>query len=179
MPGVSPIRTTFFTLWCWVSWLLNGLAWRMTWSCHSQVRHRLGRGSDAVRMAGSSTDTLSPTEVGALSMAVHPAIASCLSLCLASAGGQAWSLQLVLWTDTLSPAEAGSLSSVGPVHQAVVIMFLPLPISSDLPRCWWVCQHRVSSHSLTHLTFACLLTLRKYPRFTSAALLDISMRETS
>ena len=94
MPGVSPIRTTFFTLWCWVSWLLNGLAWRMTWSCHSQVRHRLGRGSDAVRMAGSSTDTLSPTEVGALSVAVHPAIASCLSLCLASAGGQAWSLQL-------------------------------------------------------------------------------------
>ena len=60
-------------------------------------------------MAGSSTDTLSPTEVGALSVAVHPAVGSCLSLYLASAGGQAWSLQLVLRTDTLSPADVGAL----------------------------------------------------------------------
>ena len=29
----------FHQMWCWDSWLLNGLAWRMAWSCHSQVKH--------------------------------------------------------------------------------------------------------------------------------------------
>ena len=59
-----------------------------------------------------------------------------------------------------------------------------------IPRALWLtlrvrqhCHWRVNQDSVTHfihhLTFACLLTLRKYPRFTSAALLDISMRETS
>ena len=33
----------FHQRWCWVSWLLNGLAWRMAQSCYSQVNHRGGQ----------------------------------------------------------------------------------------------------------------------------------------
>ena len=62
-PGVSPIRTTFPSKWCRVRWFLNGLAWRMALSCHSQVNHR-GGGSDATLLPGSWTGQPQPHRCG-------------------------------------------------------------------------------------------------------------------
>ena len=160
----------FHQMWCWVSWLLNaervGLENDMSFSSSPWALLGIGCGSygwfydwhPQPHWSGSIVGG-SPPSCRIVSLPL-PSLGRGSSVVIA-AGSLEWHLQ---------PRWSGS---------TVVIMFLPLPISSDLPRCWWVCQHRVSSHSLTHLTIACLLTRRNCPRFTAATLCDLCMWESN
>ena len=81
-PGLSPIWITFPSKWCRIRWFLNGLAWEMALSCHSQVNH-WGGGSVVTRYAWFLDRTPSaPQIMGALSVACHPSGGWCLSISL-------------------------------------------------------------------------------------------------
>ena len=118
---------------------MNGLAWRMIWSYHSQD-NGLSGGRACFMAAGSSFWTPSAPHLWEHCRPSSPS-SVILFLCHLSLG-QGVEIECCSWffdLVTLSPTVVGALSAQitqlnGP--------FPPSAVFIGLPRCWRVCQHR-------------------------------------